>query len=173
MYVCASCKMTVLFSVVTFSYQIVERVISETLILHKCGKLKVLFDKMVEIAQIEKPIDKCEIVASISTLGEVRTYGESGKYINLELFDGATIKFTLFGNDVDKTIGLQVSVFLYTIYVSNLHLKFNYFAFTFIRLVKPIVSRTFGQNWLIPIFIVSMKKIVNCCRVMISSGPKK
>lgn len=76
---------------------------------------------MVKIEEIDAALDQCEVTATITTLGEIRSYGKTGKYINIELFDGANIKLTLFGNDVNKTIGLQVSIFIsYTKYINSL-----------------------------------------------------
>lgn len=65
---------------------------------------------MVKIENIDSVLSKCDVVATITKLGTVREYANGGKYLNMELYDGANIKLTLFGNDVNKTIGLQVSM---------------------------------------------------------------
>lgn len=68
---------------------------------------------VVHIRDIEKKIDCVDVIAEVTANTGARTFGNNGKYVNLDLLDdGFVIKLTVFGESVSKVEKIEVIVFV-------------------------------------------------------------
>lgn len=65
----------------------------------------------ISIAEIRSDLPQVQLTATVVYKSDINAYGSKGKYINLELFDGESIKLTLFNADVEKVKNVQVCDF--------------------------------------------------------------
>lgn len=63
-----------------------------------------------KIGDIKSFIGELTVVAIVKSKSAVRTFGNDGKYMSVELFDGEDIKLTLFCDDVSKGESLTVRI---------------------------------------------------------------
>lgn len=72
----------------------------------------------LKISEIDRNSPQLDVVAMVMYKSEVFTYGSGGTYMNIDLFDGDTIKLSVFGTDVKKMEQAKVRVFN-LIYISK------------------------------------------------------
>lgn len=65
----------------------------------------------ISIAEIRSDLPQLQLTATVVYKSDINSYGSNGKYINLELFDGESIKLTLFNTDIEKVKNVQVCDF--------------------------------------------------------------
>lgn len=65
----------------------------------------------ISIAEIRSDLPQLQLTATVVYKSGINLYGSNGKYINLELFDGESIKLTLFNTDIEKVKNVQVCDF--------------------------------------------------------------
>lgn len=65
----------------------------------------------ISIAEIRSNLPQLQLTATVVYKSDINVFGSHGKYINLELFDGESIKLTLFNEDVEKVKNVRVCDF--------------------------------------------------------------
>lgn len=78
----------------------------------------------LKISEIDRNSPQLDVVAMVMYKSEVFTYGSGGTYMNIDLFDGDTIKLSVFGTDVKKMEQAKVRV-VNLIYISKKNIKHN------------------------------------------------
>lgn len=80
----------------------------------------------LKISQIDRSLSQLDVVAMVMYKSEVFTYGSGGTYMNIDLFDGDTIKLSVFGTDVKKMEQAKVRKKIFNLnYISKRNIKHN------------------------------------------------
>lgn len=72
----------------------------------------------LHVRDIEERIDCCDVIATLKATSGVRTFGKTGKYVNLDLDDeGFAIKLTIFDEkSISMVENIQVNMFFESIF---------------------------------------------------------
>lgn len=110
----------------------------------------------IEIKSITAPQSHCDILATVKAKSELKTFGQNGMFISMDLFDGNDIKLTIFGKEMcNKAENVKVILISVIVKVYYFQQKVNFFLW--VRdLYSVIVIHKQSYNLEYNIFIVFM-----------------